>query len=434
VAGSDYVADNDTLTFDPGQTNAIIAIVVNGDTLNEANETFTVNLLNPTAASIGDSAGTGVITNDDPFATLSITATAITNESCVATNGAIDPEETVAVSFTLKNISTGTAKTTNLVATLLAAGGVTAPSAAQTYGALTAGSSATRSFNFKATGVCGGPLTATLQLQDGPVSFGSVTNQFLLGKPITILTQNFDTVTAPSLPPGWTTSFTGTTGGAWATTISLNDTAPNSIFASDPDGTTDNRLTSPSIAISTTSAQLTFRHNYSAESFLDGGVLEISIGGGAFTDIIAAGGSFITNGYNETISGGTKPAWSGYSGGFITTKAILPSSAAGQMIQLRWRFLSDIFVGDLGWYVDTISITDGATCCTPPPPPTLTGVRVETNAVISWLVDPYSYTLQSNTNLSTTNWANVTNVTLSGNRYYSTNAILGNNIFFRLKR
>ena len=31
-------------------------------------------------------------------------------------------------------------------------------------------------------------------------------------------------------------------------------------------------------------------------------MLEISIGGGAFQDILAAGGSFVTGGYNVTIS------------------------------------------------------------------------------------------------------------------------------------
>ncbi len=31
----------------------------------------------------------------------------------------------------------------------------------------------------------------------------------------------------------------------------------------------------------------------------DGGVLEIKIGTNAFTDIIAAGGSFVSNGYNR---------------------------------------------------------------------------------------------------------------------------------------
>ena len=113
----------------------------------------------------------------------------------------------------------------------------------------------------------------------------------------------------------------------------------------------DKRLDSPSIPITSSAAQLTFRNNYNLEasppSFFDGGVLEISIGGGAFTDIIAAGGSFVAGGYTGTISTGFsnplagRQAWSGNSAGFITTTVNLPAAAAGQNIVLRWRMGSD---------------------------------------------------------------------------------------------
>ena len=55
---------------------------------------------------------------------------ALVAEGCP--NGVVDPAETVTVNFGLKNI--GTANTTNLVATLLAAGGILSPSGPQTYG------------------------------------------------------------------------------------------------------------------------------------------------------------------------------------------------------------------------------------------------------------------------------------------------------------
>ena len=61
-------------------------------------------------------------------------ATAITAESCSLPNNAIDPGETVTLNFDLTNI--GTANTTNLVATMQATGGVTAPSGPQNYGVL----------------------------------------------------------------------------------------------------------------------------------------------------------------------------------------------------------------------------------------------------------------------------------------------------------
>jgi hypothetical protein len=48
---------------------------VDGDTLNEANETFFVNLRSPTVATIADAQGTGTIDNDDAAPTASPTIT-----------------------------------------------------------------------------------------------------------------------------------------------------------------------------------------------------------------------------------------------------------------------------------------------------------------------------------------------------------------------
>ena len=105
----------------------------------------------------------------------------LATESCgVVGNGAIDPDETVTVNFVLRNA--GSADTTNVVATLLATGGVTGPSAAQNYGALSAGGApVTNSYTFMATGECGGTLTATLALEDNGLDLGVATFDFLLG-------------------------------------------------------------------------------------------------------------------------------------------------------------------------------------------------------------------------------------------------------------
>ena len=47
-------------------------MLVNGDLLDEANETYFVNLTNPTNATIADGQGLGTITDDDPMPALSI--------------------------------------------------------------------------------------------------------------------------------------------------------------------------------------------------------------------------------------------------------------------------------------------------------------------------------------------------------------------------
>lgn len=72
LAGSDYLATSGTLTFKPNETSKSITVQVKGDTLNETDETFTVNLSNAANAMLARAQGTGTILNDDPLPTLSI--------------------------------------------------------------------------------------------------------------------------------------------------------------------------------------------------------------------------------------------------------------------------------------------------------------------------------------------------------------------------
>jgi chitinase len=78
TAGTDYVTASGSSTFAPGQTSKTVAIAVNGDTLDEDNETFTVTLSDPANATIADGSGLGTITDDDAAPTLSIGDTTVT--------------------------------------------------------------------------------------------------------------------------------------------------------------------------------------------------------------------------------------------------------------------------------------------------------------------------------------------------------------------
>lgn len=64
-ASNDYETNSGMLTFAPGQTSKIVSVVVNGDTLSEANETILLNLSAPTNANLAMGTGTATITNDD---------------------------------------------------------------------------------------------------------------------------------------------------------------------------------------------------------------------------------------------------------------------------------------------------------------------------------------------------------------------------------
>jgi photosystem II stability/assembly factor-like uncharacterized protein len=341
---------------------------------------------------------------------ISLTGSALVSETC--SNSLIDPGELVTVSFTLSNLVT--APTTNLVATLLQSGGVMSPSGPQSYGLLARGKPAvTRSFSFVASGQCGGTISPTLLLKDGTNDLGSVNTFFRLGTNKILLAENFDMVTPPALPGGWTVSWVGG-GTPWTTTSALSDSSPNAAFASNATSVSDNSLISIPIPIATASAQLSFRHNYDTETHYDGAVLEIAMGSGSFSDILTAGGSFVTNGYNESIATGLgnplagRPAWSGNSSGFITTVVNLPAAAAGQVVRLRWRFGSDSSVGINGWYVDTISLTDGYVCCQAVRP-LIQSLTLATNSVVlGWTsVSNSVYRLQYKTNLSNSTWFDV---------------------------
>ena len=198
-------------------------------------------------------------------------------------------------------------------------------------------------------------------------------------------TQNFDGVSVPALPAGWAADQGVNVAGAplWQTSNSgtpapVADSAPNATFSQDPGNTCDNRLYTPTIMYSS-GAQLSFRQNYdleqsSATVAYDAGVLEISINGGAYNDIIAAGGSWMTGGYDHTslstgfsnplladrCPGGVCNNWSGISnggaGGYQTTTVALPAAGVGQPVKLRWRMGSDSSVTHAGWRVDSVAI------------------------------------------------------------------------------
>jgi len=72
IAGSDYSATSGTLTFAPGETLKTVTVLVTGDTVFEADQTFFLNLSGPTNATIADGQGVGTITNDDAAPTLAI--------------------------------------------------------------------------------------------------------------------------------------------------------------------------------------------------------------------------------------------------------------------------------------------------------------------------------------------------------------------------
>jgi len=205
--------------------------------------------------------------------------------------------------------------------------------------------------------------------------------------------ESFDGVTAPALPAGWSAVNAVGAVPLWVTSTTSPDTPPNAAFIDDPATVSDKRLDTPAIAINGQGAQVFFRNFYNLQGNsppgvgFDGGVLEVSspnINAGTFTDVTdaAVGGSFISGGYNATISTAFmspiagRMAWSGNSGGYITTVASLGPNVVGHFIRLRFRMASDNNVSATGWRVDNIGVT--VLCQSPTPTPSLTPTATAT--------------------------------------------------------
>jgi hypothetical protein len=170
---------------------------------------------------------------------------------------------------------------------------------------------------------------------------------------------------------------------SWETSTITPDSAPNDLFVIDQNGVSDKTVDSRNITISSASSVLSFRNFFvteydppvpGPEHFWDGYVLEVSTDGGTnYSDIIDAGGVFVTGGYIGEIDGTAgnplagRPAWCGTSGGvvgapvYIDTRITLPTTMNGQTIKLRFRMGTDEAVEAQGARVDGLTIT-GASC------------------------------------------------------------------------
>ncbi len=204
--------------------------------------------------------------------------------------------------------------------------------------------------------------------------------------------ENWDSVTAPALPPGWfATNFGGD--GTWETTPFVSESQPNNAFVPDQDGVSDKVLIRYGVNVIDTNATLSFRNNFNTEMsggiFWDGYVLEVSapnISNGDFLDITdsAIGGIFVSGGYtgviddmcleSDTTSDAVslalphrcnpiagRMAWSGNSNGYINTVINLGPNLAGQTVTFRFRMCTDEVVAAPGVHIDNLVFT-GATC------------------------------------------------------------------------
>jgi hypothetical protein len=319
-----------------------------------------------------------------PIPVLENNSTEIVSESC-RVNQSPEPGETITIDISLSN--TGVAATQNLVAQLLAIGGVTSPSGPQNYGAMSPGGTAvSRPFTFAVSPevACGDTVSLALSLSDGFLSYGIVIIDLVTGEPKIVYSEDFDRNSQAQLPQRWFRSAVNINGLSdhprnWRVSTKRSISRAKSAFSPDPNQVGLNEMVTPVFALSSPNGRLVFQNWYELETtFLrnrlyDGSVLEIKIGDGEWEDILIAGGLFESGGYDGMIDSccqnplAGRLGWSGRSGvnqvsEFITTSVKLPPSAAGQFIQLRFRIGTDVGTFREGQYIDNIVVTDGFTC------------------------------------------------------------------------
>ncbi len=189
---------------------------------------------------------------------------------------------------------------------------------------------------------------------------------FTIASVVMLLSESFE-----SGAPGWTEEAAVGWSEQWHVSVEQARTGTHSYKCGDTGTGTyanlqDARLISPILTALPSDVVLEFWHTIDSEvstaspdSAYDGGWVEISVNGGAYTTITPA------EGYPKTtrwFAGGTNP----YSGpvplqpcyaGTITNWAqehFDLAAFAGSDVQLRWRFGSDAGVNREGWYVDDV--------------------------------------------------------------------------------
>ncbi|MEO8648900.1 MAG: M36 family metallopeptidase [Acidobacteriota bacterium] len=305
------------------------------------------------------------VTESFDFVNAQVTDPFTVSDSTGDNDGFPEPGEQVVLNVSVKNV-TG-ASISNVAASVTGGGSAN-------YGSLANSQTTSRpiAYTIPPNVPCGSTHTVTINVTSDLGVQVAVTKSFQVGQANMVLTENFDGVTPPTLPAGWTTSQVGA-GALWTTVASSPSSAPNSAFTTDATTAGEASLVTPAVNITSASAVLKFSLNYTTEEFFDGMVLEISMNGGAFQDIVTAGGSFNANGYTnplETFSGcaatpnplSGRNSWTGSSGGYRSVEVALPASANGKSVQFKFRAGSDCSVGASGTRVDNVQVINSFSC------------------------------------------------------------------------
>ena len=164
-AGSDYTGASGSVSFEGEETAQTISVSVLGDTDGETDESFFVNLTEPTGATLADSQGRGTIVNDDAAPVL------LADVSVTKTDSA-DPVSTGSqLTYTLAVTNHGPAVAQGVTVTDALPAGVTFGSASSTAGSCSGSATVTCTI-----GSLGANAVATVTIVVVPQVTGTLTN------------------------------------------------------------------------------------------------------------------------------------------------------------------------------------------------------------------------------------------------------------------
>jgi hypothetical protein len=164
--------------------------------------------------------------------------------------------------------------------------------------------------------------------------------------------------------PGWTHSAAVGTD-TWAVITTRPNSPVNSWRGVDSTAISDQRLVSPTVVLPTTLSALNLQFQHwrnieanGATACYDAGILEVSLNGGAFTQVtnaqIAVGDytGAVSSSFSNPLAG-----LQGWCGSVPYNNVVVDISAyAGQNAQFRFRLGSDTSVGAEGWYIDDFKV------------------------------------------------------------------------------
>lgn len=238
VAPGDYTPTNGTCVFSNGVTSQTFEVrVIAGNTV-QPDKTVLLQLSNPTGGFLAPPSAATLTIHDTSGSLVVPAGSAFAPNGDPNHNGLIDPNETVTLLFAFR--VAGGNNVTNLYATLLATGGVTAPSPATpvSYGQLvTNGPSASRAFSFTAVGTNGQRIAATFLLTNGTTGLGTALFTYTLGSWTTVFSNTSPIVINAAGPasPYPSTITVSNVGGVLLNTVitltNISHTAPAAINA-----------------------------------------------------------------------------------------------------------------------------------------------------------------------------------------------------------